>query len=130
MEVHHLLPWHEQAILQGMRYHGTGESYMTGTRQMLTNVHTKEMCAEQDHCVIHKPSMHNLVKAPTHWRIGYGIYLGDTIWEFGEIMERICPCGFFHPDPDDLAFKALDKGEVIATRLALHECCDHRCCGL
>jgi hypothetical protein len=39
------------------------------------------------------------------------------------MMERICPCGVGHPDPDDLAFKkrmGMDDSEGI------HGCCG--CC--
>jgi hypothetical protein len=49
---------------------------------------------------------------PTHWR-------GDR-----GLMERICPCGIGHPDPDDLAFK--ESIGIDAHVEGIHGCCG--CC--
>lgn len=68
------------------------EKYTTGTGQTVW-VHTKENC-KGTHCVIHNPSEHPMKDFPTHWRSDRGI------------MERICPHGVGHPDPDGLAFLA------------------------
>jgi hypothetical protein len=46
---------------------------------------------EADHCPIHKRTEHHMRGWPQHWR-------GDR-----HIVERICPCGIGHPDPDDPA---------------------------
>lgn len=62
--------------------------YVTGTGQRLTAVHKPSKCVG-DHCVIHRPSDHNMRSWPTHWRDDRGL------------MERICPHGVGHPDPDD-----------------------------
>lgn len=97
----------------------TTEEYLTGTRQRLTNVHFPITC-EGSYCVIHNPSDHPLRDAPTHWRPRRL----DT--RRGEIMERICPHGNFHPDPDDLAFIARNSGDEKAKILADHDCCG--CC--
>lgn len=74
----------------------TGE-YTTGTYQLLRNVHSPEDCAGHA-CVTHNPSEHSMRSFPTHWRSG----------GFGDIkpphMERICPHGIGHPDPDDAAY--------------------------
>lgn len=43
-------------------------------------------------CVIHNPSDHHMRSWPTNWR-------SDR-----KLMERVCPHGVGHPDPDDLAF--------------------------
>ena len=62
--------------------------YVTGTGQKLRNVHKPSKCANE-HCVIHRPSEHSMRAFPTHWREDRGF------------MERICPHGVGHPDPDD-----------------------------
>lgn len=56
--------------------------------------HTREVCeAEGDYpCVLHKPSDHHMRAWPTVWR------------DDRALMERTCPHGTGHPDPDDLAF--------------------------
>jgi hypothetical protein len=51
--------------------------------------HTPEQCAGET-CCIHNPSDHHMKNWPQHWRADRGI------------MERICPHGVGHPDPDDL----------------------------
>lgn len=50
-------------------------------------VHSKEECAGQN-CTIHNRSDHIMRSFPQHWRSDRGI------------MERICPHGVGHPDPD------------------------------
>ena len=51
-------------------------------------VHTEDMC-EGEVCYIHNRTDHHMRSYPQHWR--------DDRW----IMERICPHGIGHPDPDD-----------------------------
>jgi hypothetical protein len=85
------------------------ETYVDGTGVKL-RVHDREKCAGE-FCSIHNPSDHIMKDWPTHWR------------DDRKMMERICPCGVGHPDPDDLAFKkrmGLDDSEGI------HGCCG--CC--
>jgi hypothetical protein len=53
-----------------------------------------------------------MVNLPMHWR-------GDVA-----LMERICPHGVGHPDPDDLEFHRT-RGRAY---LAIHECCAEGCC--
>lgn len=65
------------------------ERYETGTGQRLTGVHLASKCAGQP-CVIHAPSDHHMVTWPTHWRADRAL------------MERICPHGIGHPDPDHM----------------------------
>ena len=67
------------------------ETYTTGTNQTI-KVHDKADCKGQ-YCCIHNPSDHCMKDFPTHWR------------DDRELMERICPHGVGHPDPDDLAYK-------------------------
>lgn len=57
---------------------------------LFTNVHPVERCAGRP-CVLHNPSEHHMRPWPTLWR-------ADT-----RLMERTCPHGIGHPDPDDMA---------------------------
>ena len=96
------------------------EEYITGTGQRIS-VHEKSEC-KGDHCVIHNPSDHHMKDWPTHWR-------DDLL-----LMERICPCGVGHPDPDDLVYRTnryieefgKDLGERKAFPFSVHGCCG--CC--
>lgn len=63
---------------------------------VLTNVHPPERCAGEP-CVIHNPSDHHMREWPTNWR-------GDT-----GVMERMCPHGIGHPDPDAMAFERTQR---------------------
>lgn len=55
-------------------------------------VHSRPECQGRN-CCIHNPSEHPLKNAPLRWRTDRGF------------MERVCPHGIGHPDPDDLEFK-------------------------
>jgi hypothetical protein len=56
--------------------------------ERITNVHPSYKCEGQS-CCIHNPSDHHMKEWRQHWRDDRGI------------MERICPHGTGHPDPDD-----------------------------
>jgi hypothetical protein len=56
--------------------------------QVLFGVHTKEEC-KGEYCTIHNMSDHHMRSWPQQWR-------GDR-----GFMERICPHGVGHPDPDE-----------------------------
>lgn len=58
--------------------------------QRLVNVHSPDRCAGE-HCTIHKPSDHHMGDWPQNFREDRGM------------MERLCPHGVGHPDPDDPA---------------------------
>ena len=60
--------------------------------------HPPQRCAGNA-CCIHNPSVHPLDTAPLHWRGDIGL------------MERTCPHGIGHPDPDDIAYKARVTGD-------------------
>ena len=60
-------------------------------------------------CAIHNPSDHPMRSFAQFWRQDRGI------------VERRCPCGTDHPDPDDLRVKAGDD---------VHGCCARRCCAV
>lgn len=59
--------------------------------QVLVNVHSPDKCAD-GFCCIHNPSDHSMRDFPQLWRS-----------DWGGTMERICPHGIGHPDPDWLA---------------------------
>lgn len=63
--------------------------YETGVGQYLRGIHSRSKCRGRA-CVIHNPSGHSMRGFPTLWR-------GD----WGGFMERVCPHGVGHPDPDD-----------------------------
>jgi len=62
---------------------------------ILEGVHPFEKCQGRA-CCLHAPSDHKMRDWPLHWR-------NDRA-----LMERICPHGVGHPDPDDLAY-----GEMV-----------------
>lgn len=76
----------------------------------LVNVHDQARCAGRP-CVVHNPSDHEMRSWPLNWR-------GDR-----GLMERICPHGVGHPDPDDLAFHIRNGN----TWQGVHGC-DFCCC--
>lgn len=57
--------------------------------QVLTNTHNKIKCMNE-YCTLHNFSDHHMIDWPQNWR-------PDR-----KIMERICPHGIGHPDPDDI----------------------------
>lgn len=61
-------------------------------------------------CCIHNPSAHSMRAFPQLWRADRGL------------MERICPHGIGHPDPDDIAYKRLSRGAEYAHYEAIHGC--------
>ncbi len=77
---------------------------------VLANVHPAEQCRGRP-CVLHNPSDHHMRSWPTHFR-------GDR-----GLMERTCPHGVGHPDPDDLAWH-VSQGR---TWQGVHGC--DGCCG-
>lgn len=80
-------------LVEGVDY------YKTGTGQILTNIHKEEDCKGSP-CLIHNPSNHIMRDFPTHWR------------DDRRIMERICPHGVGHPDPDDIKVRT-DEWEGV-----------------
>jgi hypothetical protein len=84
------------------------EEYITGAGQNLL-VHNIKDC-KGEHCVIHNPSEHCMREFSTYWRSDRGL------------MERICPHGIGHPDPDDLAYKSLHMNEKRLSAESVHGC--------
>lgn len=83
--------------------------YITGDGTVLGNTHDPVLC-EGRPCVIHHPSDHHMSSWPTHYRSDRGI------------MERICPHGVGHPDPDDLAWRASEPEINERTGGGVHGC--------
>lgn len=83
--------------------------YTTGTGQRLINLHSRGKCSGEP-CVIHHPSDHSMRSFPTHWR------------RDRRIMERICPHGVGHPDPDHMAFYAKRHTPEETSAEATHGC--------
>lgn len=81
----------------------------------LANVHPESACAGR-HCVVHNPSDHHMRDWSLNWR-------GDT-----RVMERMCPHGVGHPDPDDIAYhqKVAGKKEVWQAIHGCDGCCSQR----
>jgi predicted kinase len=77
--------------------------------------HPRKDCIGR-HCCIHNPSEHHMRDWPQHFRMDRAL------------MERICPHGVGHPDPDDLTFKRLMAGteEVLDAVHGCDGCCDPR----
>jgi hypothetical protein len=65
----------------------------------ILETHDSAACAG-GRCCIHNPSQHALDQAPLNWR-------SDR-----RIMERICPHGIGHPDPDDVKVRS-DRWESV-----------------
>lgn len=69
---------------------------LENTSEVLFNVHDEEACVGPP-CPIHARTDHHMRAWPQHWR-------NDR-----RMMERICPHGVGHPDPDE---QLLDDGGV------------------
>lgn len=82
--------------------------YLEHTELTVYKAHAADACSG-NYCTIHNRSKHSMRKFPQHWRADRAI------------MERICPHGIGHPDPDEIN---LD----IAGR-SIHGCCGICCKG-
>lgn len=101
----------------GERQHDTGH-YVDGISEPQFGIqmgpgylttHGPEKCAGRA-CVIHAPSDHHMREWRTNWR-------SDR-----QLMERMCPHGVGHPDPDDLAYQ-LSIGRKHAGVHGCDGCC-------
>lgn len=85
-----------------------------GTRILLEHtsvwlrVHSPLLC-ERRPCTVHNRSNHSMRSFPQHWRSDRGL------------MERICPHGVGHPDPDER------HSPMWQDHMAVHGC--DGCCG-
>lgn len=78
-----------------------GQGFHVGNG-ILTNVHSRELCKGRS-CVLHNPSEHHMRSWPTLFRADLGF------------MERICPHGVGHPDPDDLEYQITQGRGYLGT---------------
>lgn len=69
-------------------------------------VHSQEAC-KGSHCPIHNPSDHHMVDWPMNIRL-----------DKDGLIERLCPHGIGHPDPDSLAFFE----RIGVTHMGIHGC--------
>jgi len=66
----------------------TSTAQLEHSPTVLTHVHTPDRCAREA-CTVHARSQHGMRDWPQHWRD-----------DDRTLMERICPHGVGHPDPD------------------------------
>lgn len=62
-------------------------AWLEHSTQLLFNTHDPSACSGRP-CTIHNRTDHHMRAFPQHWRYDRGL------------MERICPHGVGHPDPD------------------------------
>ncbi len=85
--------------------HQTDPWFGANLDECLLKVHPRSKCEGRGiPCCIHEPSGHHMVTWPMNWR-------GDT-----GVMERTCPHGIGHPDPDHMAY--------VRSLTPEHECPD------
>jgi len=92
----------------------TAERYVDGAGQVVS-VHARNASCDEG-CCIHNPSDHVMKDFPTFWRDDRGL------------MERTCPHGVGHPDPDAIAFIRKMAGDDAAATESVHGCdgcCTH-----
>jgi hypothetical protein len=102
--------WFRRVILRKPFRLGTEPGYVTGMKQVIRNLHSPDACAGRP-CVIHNPSDHSMREFPTNWRDGGMFDIKPPH------MERICPHGVGHPDPDDAAYQA-----SVGQDVSVHGC--------
>lgn len=81
------------------------------TDYVVVNTHSPRACAAQPACPIHNLSDHNMRDFPQWFR-------GDN-----GLMERTCPHGIGHPDPDGLHYFR-DRGMDYMEVHGCDGCCD------
>lgn len=96
LHLHFTTPWSPEEIKE---YEDATRVTLENTTETVSKVHSPLKCMGA-HCTIHNLSDHIMRSFPQHWR-------GDR-----GIMERICPHGIGHPDPDEYKLK-LDDYEGV-----------------
>lgn len=76
---------------------------------MTLTTHEPATCEGQP-CCIHHPTQHHMVQWPQAWR------------QDRYLMERTCPHGVGHPDPDHMAHIRATRGEGLAWGQGVHGC--------
>lgn len=73
--------------------------------------HPRKDCVRANgYCSVHKPSPHHMSEWSQHFRADRAL------------MERTCPHGVGHPDPDDLEYKRFMFGDEAAAWESVHGC--------
>lgn len=85
--------------------------YVTGCGQILTSLHPISDDCLLKGCVIHSPTDHPMRDLPTLWRSDRAL------------MERTCPCGVGHPDPDDMRWQEEHRPQYAAGVHGCDGCC-------
>lgn len=83
----------------------------------LTGIHPEGSCY-LEHCAIHNPSDHPLKDAPMEW-------WGERIRH----LTRVCEHDFYHPDPDDIAFKMATGDWITVEAISSVHLVEERCDG-
>lgn len=92
--------------MKRMHYRTKGRIAWEPDGEIWSNVHLRADCQGRN-CVVHNPSNHSMVNWPRHMR------------ETG-LVERICPHGIGHPDPDSVAW--LNKQTRPEMGWGMHGC--------
>ena len=66
--------------------------------EITINTHDSDICIGE-YCTIHNRSNHSMRSFPQNWRP-----------DWGGFMERFCPHGIGHPDPDELSVMEFVNG--------------------
>lgn len=77
----------------------------------LLKVHSPSKCFEGPSCAIHNPTDHHMRGWPLYWR------------RDAAKMERLCPHGVGHPDPDALAFHTRNGRDYMSVH-GCDGCCN------
>ena len=98
------------------------EAWSLSGGEVLPKAHPHAPDCDKHGCVIHNPSKHCTDDLPQHFRSDTGL------------MERICPHGTGHPDPDSVAY-FLRQDPKKNSWVGIHGCCGvtvdgvmHSCC--
>lgn len=104
------------------KMHTHTELWVDGAGKYVEIHERTDDCLEHG-CCIHNPSNHPMRDFPQVWR--EAIPIVDLKPSH---MERICPHGIGHPDPDSLAYLRRTGREDLARHLSVHGC-DGCCSG-
>lgn len=87
-----------------------GEIWDIGRGRKMGAVHLRADCSSETPCMFHYPTEHPMTEFPYHWR-------DDRM-----IMERLCPHGIGHPDPDQYQYWVNQEGRREADAQMVHGC--------
>ncbi len=82
----------------------------------VVQAHHPERCADTPPCCVHNPSDHHMASWRQHWRNA------GHLFSISDVMERICPHGIGHPDPDHIEYIRTALGDRAAGVEGVHGC--------